>query len=321
MKNIQHIEVFSRRKVKFEFDLVRNITVVKGNSGTGKTTLYQMISDYNKNRDVSGVTIVSEKQCIAVESLEQIKKIKDSIVFIDEGSDFVKSHDFAKLAKKSDNYYVIIMRDELHELPYSVTEIYYIKTSGKFHTFAPVYVHDNEYIYETKKLGKGFNFDTVLVEDSNSGYEFYKKLFDGTSVKVEYAGANSNIYKWLKINLDKHILVIADGAAFGSEMSRIMLLQAQKPKNIKVCLPESFEWLILKSGLVKGKELVTMLENPSDFIESKDFFDWEKYFTKCLIDNTTNTPFNYQKKRLNKIYLLEENQNRIIEEIKSILSR
>jgi len=80
MKNIQHVEVTSRRKVKFLFDLIRNITVVKGNSGTGKTTLFQMISDYNRNREDSGVSIACEKQCVAVDELDKIKKIKDSIV-------------------------------------------------------------------------------------------------------------------------------------------------------------------------------------------------------------------------------------------------
>ena len=45
MKGIQHIEV-SNRKVKFKFDLIRNITIIRGESGTGKTTLYNMISDY-----------------------------------------------------------------------------------------------------------------------------------------------------------------------------------------------------------------------------------------------------------------------------------
>lgn len=45
MKGIQHIEV-SNRKVKFKLDLIRNITIIRGESGTGKTTLYNMISDY-----------------------------------------------------------------------------------------------------------------------------------------------------------------------------------------------------------------------------------------------------------------------------------
>ena len=54
MKGIQNIKV-SNRDASFTFNLNRNITVVRGNSGTGKTTLYDMIADYTRLKDKSGV--------------------------------------------------------------------------------------------------------------------------------------------------------------------------------------------------------------------------------------------------------------------------
>ncbi len=69
MKGIQHIEV-SNRKVKFEFDLIRNITVIRGESGTGKTTLYNMISDYTRLQAASGVKLRSEKNCVALMDMD-----------------------------------------------------------------------------------------------------------------------------------------------------------------------------------------------------------------------------------------------------------
>ena len=56
MKGIQNIKV-SNRDASFTFNLNRNITVVRGNSGTGKTTLYDMIADYTRLKDKSGVNI------------------------------------------------------------------------------------------------------------------------------------------------------------------------------------------------------------------------------------------------------------------------
>ena len=41
MTGIQHVRV-SNRDADFKFDLYRNITIVRGKSGTGKTTLYDM---------------------------------------------------------------------------------------------------------------------------------------------------------------------------------------------------------------------------------------------------------------------------------------
>ena len=60
------------------------------------------------------------------------------MVFIDEGYEEIRSAEFAGAVKNSDNYYVIFNRESLHDLPYSVDEIYEIKTSGKFHTFKKI---------------------------------------------------------------------------------------------------------------------------------------------------------------------------------------
>lgn len=57
------------------------------------------------------------------------------IVFIDEGAEYIRTPEFAKAVKNSDNYYVIFSRESRHDLPYSVEEIYEIKASGKYHKF------------------------------------------------------------------------------------------------------------------------------------------------------------------------------------------
>ena len=104
--------------------------------------------------------------------------------------------------------------------------------------------------------------------------------------------------------------MIADGAAFGAEMNRIMNLQRHHP-NITVCLPESFEWLILRSGLIRTDDLNAVLENPSDFIEASEFFSWEQFFTDYLIRNTKDTYYSYNKSRLNSFYVVKANMNKV----------
>ena len=42
MKGIHHI-IVSNGNSKYEFDIKRNITILKGDSATGKTTLIEMI--------------------------------------------------------------------------------------------------------------------------------------------------------------------------------------------------------------------------------------------------------------------------------------
>ena len=67
------------------------------------------------------------------------EETRGSIIFIDEDYEFVFSTDFAERIRESDNYYVIISRRPLYNLPYSVQEIYGIRTSGKYHFPEKVY--------------------------------------------------------------------------------------------------------------------------------------------------------------------------------------
>ena len=43
--------IVSNKYLKYEFDIKRNITVIKGNSATGKTTLLEMLREYNEEED------------------------------------------------------------------------------------------------------------------------------------------------------------------------------------------------------------------------------------------------------------------------------
>lgn len=74
---------------------------------------------------------------------------------------------------------------------------------------------------------------------------------------------------------ESNVLVIADGAALGPEME--LLTSLQRFKNIQLFLPESFEWLVLQSGLLNDKQTRDMLANPAAYIESESFFSWEQF--------------------------------------------
>ena len=90
----------------------------------------------------------------------------------------------------------------------------------------------------------------------------------------------------------KKVVIIADGAAFGSEMDRMIKLCT---RNIIMFLPESFEWLILSSGVVQDAEIREILENPSNYIESSEYFSWERFFTKILVAKRQDSYLKYKK--------------------------
>ena len=62
MKGSYTVKVHNKR-VSFTIELERNITIISGNSATGKTTLVNSILFYEELGVKSGVSIESDKEC------------------------------------------------------------------------------------------------------------------------------------------------------------------------------------------------------------------------------------------------------------------
>ena len=214
MKGI-HKVVVGTKYLKYEFELRRNLTIIRGDSATGKTTLVDMIRTHMNDGESGPVTLNCDKDCYVVEGnlwKGQLDNIQDSIVFIDEGNEFVKTKDFARAIQQTDNYYVIVTREGLSALPYSVEEVYGIRTSGKYgalkqsyHSFYRIYPISTTENIKPKK---------ILTEDSNSGYQFFDAVCAEHQMQCDTANGKSNVFSYLKAHKDEKILVIADGAAW-----------------------------------------------------------------------------------------------------------
>ena len=317
MKGI-HKVVVGTKYLKYEFELRRNLTIIRGDSATGKTTLVDMIRTHMNDGESGPVTLNCDKSCYVVEGnlwKGQLDNIQDSIVFIDEGNEFVKTKDFARAIQQTDNYYVIVTREGLPALPYSVEEVYGIRTSGKYGTLKRSY-HSFYRIYPDSTTEK-IKPEKILTEDSNSGYQFFDAVCTEHQMQCDTANGKSNVFSYLKVHKDEKILVIADGAAFGPEMDRVLQL-VQTRKNLALYLPESFEWLILSSGILKDMEVAQILQTPSDYIDGKDYFSWERYFTALLTEKTAGTYLNYTKKTLNEAYLSDGAKNAILSQMAKV---
>lgn len=274
----KHRIIVSTKRLKYDFEIRRNLTVIRGDSATGKTTLVDMIREYVNNPSGTPVELTCDKKCYVLEGSlwkEQLSAMQDSIVFIDEGNEFIKTVEFADTIQKTDNYYVIISRESLPSLPYSVEEIYGIRTSGKYGTLKPCY-HEFYRIYGAQTLEKDIKPEVVITEDSNSGYQFFNSVCRQQQLKCETMNGKSNVFHYLNMHKNERILVIADGAAFGSEIDRVMQLMGGKDQ-VVLYLPESFEWLILKAKVVKSKWADQVLEKPWEYVESKTYFSWERF--------------------------------------------
>ena len=126
MRGKYHIVVQNNR-LRYELNIRRNITIIRGDSATGKTMLLNLLEQAATFGESSGVEVTCECPCRTLGGNDWnivLPNLHKQILFLDEENKFVKSKEFAEAVKASDNYFVIVTREDLPNLPYSVDEIY-----------------------------------------------------------------------------------------------------------------------------------------------------------------------------------------------------
>lgn len=310
------------KKVLFEFSIRRNITIIKGDSATGKTTLLHILYEHLRVGKQSGYSVSSNaiyyvylRDEVGRDWKDALYPLKNTVIFIEENNDFVFTKEFANFVKESGNYFVLVTRSPLKMLPYSIHEIYEIITDGK-HTDVKESYHEFKEIYSNYPILENNKIQNVVTEDSNSGCQFWTHAF--TNSYVTSANGNGNLINKVKNLESGDTLVIADGAAFGSLIeSCLSAFQTQSDRRISLWLPESFEYLVLKSGILKSEKLTEILENTSEYVECEKYESWENFFTELLIELTTDTVEKYSKNMLNAYYL----QDWVVEKMKEQLPK
>ena len=305
------------KHISFKLELERNITIITGDSGTGKTKLINMIRAYSTEGKSSGVTLKCDRPCVVLEGINweiQLESIKESVVFIEESTKFLPTYDFASAIQNTDNYYVFITREPLPQISYSIDSVKRIVKNGIKPKIEKIYSKVGVTDITKKK------YDVIIIEDAKAGYQFFSKVGEVWKALCISAGGKSNILNALNKQKADRILVIADAAAFGSEIRDLMQFISSCTADIDLFMPESFEWLILKSAIFGGHANVQeILANPVEYIESKEYFSWERFFTQLLVTESKDSPklkYPKSKSKLPSGYLTETNIDNIINAMK-----
>lgn len=302
------IEIYNNR-VHYFLTIKRNITILQGDSATGKTELIRLISDHEENGISSGITVKCDLKCTVLTMVDwelRLSAMKKMIIFIDETAAFLKSKHFAECVRGSDNYFVIVTRDDLGQLPYSIDEIYGLRTeTSKYKPFKRVY-NEMYHLYNSE-MSVHIKPELVITEDSNSGFQCFEKLYN---CQCESAGGKSNIYDKIRLTESEKLLTIVDGAAFGPEMGKVTRYLSQTKRDCVLFAPESFEFLILKAGIINVPEEV--IKETYKYADSCKYMSWEEFYTSYLINVTMNTIYRYSKSSLAEAYMTAGNLRKMI---------
>lgn len=133
-------------KIAYDFTIKRNITIIKGNSATGKTTLLQMLDAWVRLGSESGIYVNTNAKFRVFMTEDgihtwqsQLRECEETVVFIEEGNYFVQTKEFARIIAETGCYVVLVTRIALPNLPYSITEIYEIREKGRYGSMHQVF--------------------------------------------------------------------------------------------------------------------------------------------------------------------------------------
>jgi hypothetical protein len=334
-------------KVRYELIVDRKYTILRGNSAIGKTYFHFLLSKSTScdvKCDVEILDLFYSKMW-----KEELLNISNTIYVIDESFEGFEDDEFESILNRSDNYFIIITRRSMSGLPYSVKSIYTLTGEKKYDKLSGEYTLNSiSNVY--KDYPELVKPDLVITEDSGSGFEFFSNALKGKCDcvasgdivvgQIHHQGGKDKVADAIRRFSVKYkcICVIVDSAAFGSSIESVKTaLDSVNNSNVYVLLPESFEYLLLKSKIFDCKESylsetynyadisvlrrdfkgIKGLELSSDCINS-----WEQFYTLLLMclakefHNGTKIDCEYYKSRLNKYYL--RYVNKVLKELKEL---
>lgn len=263
-------------KYSFSLEFDRNISILRGDSGDGKSLLCTLLEQSQEDGSIQvkgdNFVVMPHKTINSTTSKPWDVIINDShnsIIFVDEVCDCLRDGKFSGKIKQNDNFFVIISRRDYSDLPYSMFAIYTL-TKGMDG------VVRNTKLYREVPLPE--RIDSLVTEDSGAGNLYYSRLFNKQAIP---AGSKTKIRKKTKVLMAQgyeHMLLTVDAAAFGPEISLVSALLTGTTNSIYA--PESFEWVLLHATKFKVIDGIDDLLN--DYLPVVDwskFYSAERFFT------------------------------------------
>lgn len=289
---------------KYNCNMVINqkITVIRGNSGKGKSKFTEAVEDasgaYKISLSDTNYELVVPSNKDWYKTISRNIEHKDRCIYIIDDADYVFNMEFYKLFN-TDRYsfYIIINRftdfntKSLGGLPFCIDEVYSFVANGKNHYLEPYYEFKDENITENNVKNK---IQHILTEDSNSGFEFFSYINKNTQT----SNGRDNIIKMLN-NFNGNVLLLADRAALGSSFDEIM--EKASLGNVGVSIPKnylSFEYFLLRSNFF-NYNTANISNSQICMYESA-----EQMYEDILEKLTQGKPYQYKKEHISRCYML-----------------
>lgn len=283
------------RHYNLSLDLKYKITVIRGNSGRGKSIFFNAVLFPQRGRykiTVSdGFTLIPLIETTYRDSFDS-GSTKEKRIYITDDDDFVFTKEFAEYVKvNTKDMFVIINRFEKRDikslggLPFCYDAVLRWKCSGINHWTEPYYNYDSDFVFN--------KFDVVLIEDRKYGYSFFESLIGKGNI-LSLDGKDSidtKVIDMLDSLVGKKICLLVDLSAFGCCFESLYNLI----KRFKLCVylnPNylSFEYMLLRSNMFKFSL------NDVSLVEQLKYMSLEHLCEDYIHRLTSGKSYKYTKK-------------------------
>lgn len=262
---------FKTELVEYRLRIASKVTILRGNSASGKTALKEFVCDA-KSAEEQPCPVIEYVTVPGVDPIALLSTYqKGSVVFLDEDavSEMVEEKTL-NAAWHLPLYYVLITRLPLDDIQFGLSDVYQLKTEKGVTTVIPMY----------PKFDKLPEADLYISEDSGSGNEYWSAYLH----TAEPMGGNRGWY-----NCGDGCLIM-DGAALGTEIDKILDAGRQ------LFAPQSFEYLLLRHySSLTNEDFVRLL--------SADHLTYERLFEVLSCSTKEYLGFKYSKGNLPKFVL------------------
>lgn len=293
------IQIYNLKKtIQYDLDIQNRLTILKGDSASGKSILTRMVDAHTVDKSIIINSEIPLRH-LTYSSLELNPDLSPEFIYILDEYDGIDTKLASKYINNRNYRFILITRYEINSLiNYSTDDIYELYKSGK--------IIKNRNIYSNIDTNKDINLGKInklITEDSGSGKYFFENL---PNITVTSTNGNGNITK----SISDDSVVFFDRVSFGPYIKKLLELIVYK--NIGIICPQSFEHLLLTSGLFNSKKI--QLEYDKINFECLRLYPnttLESIYYRLLVNITSEFNIKYSKSNIDSWFLEKEQYNKV----------
>lgn len=276
----------------YEFKSNYKVNIIGGESGTGKTRMFQCLGMALVNQD--GWSVTSNKHIVLINNIinieEQLKSTEETIFICDEDvTHMLLKRNLSKLVDNSKNYFVLIDRAMEAFIDTNVKALFEIK--GTDRVFEGIEINKIVQSVNIKSITGAIDsreYEYMVIEDTASGKTFWEIMLDKLKLYGTPTG-RSQVPKDLQKALEasqKKVLVAIDYDTCSAEIIKILRNDKIEKSRVSFISMESFEEVICNTEFILQTfpEMRDKVINYEKYIDAS-YIHTGAYFSKLLFDN------------------------------------